>query len=134
MKTIINNFNQTEEVKSFENLKIWQLARNFRKEIYKVSKDFPKREDYCLSSQVRSSAISITANIAEGYGRYHFQEAIQFCRVARGSLNETLDHLYTAFDEDYIIKEIFDDLYNKGREVERVLNGYITYLQKLNKK
>jgi four helix bundle protein len=85
---------------------------------------------YGLTAQIRDAAVSVTANIAEGYGRYHYLENIQLCRIARGSLNEVLDHLYTAVDEGYISQETFDELYAQGREVERVLNGYINYLKR----
>ncbi len=114
---------------SFENVKAWQLTRNFRKSIYNISKNFPKEELYCLTSQIRRAVLSIGANIAEGYGRYNFQENIQFCRIARGSLNEVLDHLYLALDNGYISNEIFTDLYSEGRNIELALNGYINFLK-----
>jgi len=117
-------------VKRFEDLNVWQMARKYRHEIYKVSSKFPKREEYHLTAQIRDASISITANISEGYGRYHFRENIQFCRISRGSINETLDHLYTALDEKYISKAEFDRLYPQGREVERAINGYIGYLKR----
>jgi len=120
--------------KRFEDLKAWQLAREFRKSIYLITKSFPKSEEYILSSQIKRAAISITANIAEGHGRYYYQENIQFCRIARGSINEVLDHLYTALDEKYITQQAFDKLYKQGREVEQVLNGYISYLGKQKSK
>ena len=121
--------------RGFEGLKVWQLGRKFRKKIYEISRKFPKEEIYCLVQQIHRAAISITANIAEGYGRYHYQENIQFCRVSRGSINEVLDNLYTALDEKYIVEKEFQQLYSQGREVEKVLNGYIGYLHKrLNEK
>lgn len=88
--------------KRFEDLEVWQKARKFRQTIYKLSKKFPKEEIYVLTGQIRRAVISITANIAEGHGRYHWQENIQFCRTARGSINETIDHLYRALDCEYI--------------------------------
>ena len=121
--------------KGFEGLKVWQLGRKFRRKIYEISRKFPKEEIYCLVQQIRKAAISITANIAEGYGRYHYQENIQFCRISRGSINEVLDHLYTALDEKYVFNKEFQQLYSQGREVEKVLNGYIGYLhRRLNEK
>lgn len=111
-------------------MKVWQLGRNFRRIIYKISKKFPKKEMYCLTQQICRAAVSITSNIAEGWGRYHYQENIQFCRISRGSINEVLDHLYTALDEEYISGKEFEQLYAQGREVEKVLNGYIGYLQR----
>jgi len=116
--------------KTFEDIKAWQLGRKFRKEIYDMTKKFPKEEMYVLTPQIRRATISITANIAEGYGRYFFQESIQFCRMARGSVNEVLDHLYTALDEKYITRKEFERVYKNGREIERAINGYIDFLKK----
>lgn len=118
-----------EGYKTFINNKAWKLGREFKKKIYNITEKFPEEERYCLSQQIKRSAISITANIAEGYGRYTFQENINFCRISRGSLNETLDHLCTAFDAKYISKEIFANLYNEGKIVEKAINGYIGFLK-----
>jgi four helix bundle protein len=114
---------------TFEKIKAWQLGRTFRKELYDITKDFPKDEKFGIISQIRRCAISITANIAEGYGRYHFQETIQFARQSRGSVSEIIDYMYTAFDESYINKETFKKLYAKARVLERAINGYITFLR-----
>jgi len=115
--------------KSFEDIKAWQLGRDFRNKIYNVSKKFSKEELDALNQQIRKAAVSITANIAEGYGRYSFQENINFCRIARGSTLEVLDHLYTALDQKYITQEEFSFLYNEGRKVEKAINGYIYFLK-----
>ncbi|MDD5032036.1 MAG: four helix bundle protein [Patescibacteria group bacterium] len=114
---------------SFEDIKAWQLDRDFRRNIYEITKSFPKEELYCLTSQMRRAVISISSNIAEGYGRYNFQENIQFCRMARGSLIEVLDQLYVALDEDYINQEKFNNLYQEGKNAERAINGYIGFLK-----
>ncbi|PIR13763.1 four helix bundle protein [Candidatus Falkowbacteria bacterium CG11_big_fil_rev_8_21_14_0_20_39_10] len=129
-------YNKNFKKHSFEDVKAWQLAREFRKEIYKITKTYPKEELYCLISQSKRCSISIHSNIAEGYGRYSFQENIQFCRIARGSLNEVLDQLYVALDEGYINQEKFNRLYSQGRELEIAINGYIGFLknQQNNKK
>jgi len=106
------------------------MAREYRKAIYAVTRKFPKDEQFGLTNQLRRAACSVTANIAEGYGRYSMQETAQFCVVSRGSLNETLDQLYVALDEGYIDQETFDALYEQGRAVEQVLNGYIAHLRR----
>lgn len=116
--------------KRFEDLEVWQLARRFRQDIYEISKQFPKEELYALASQIRRAAYSISSNIAEGHGRYHYQENIQSCRISRGSINEVLDHLYAALDTRYIDEHIFQKVYQQGRDLEKALNGYISYLQK----
>lgn len=72
----------------------------------------------------------MSSNIAEGWGRYSFQENIQFCRTARGSVNEVLDQLYVASGEKYINEDEFKKLYQNGREIEKAINGYIDFLRK----
>jgi four helix bundle protein len=122
-------YNEKLKKHSFEDVKDWQLAREFRKNVYGMTKGFPKEELYCLVSQIRRAAISVHSNVAEGYGRYNFQENIQFCRMARGSVNEVLDQLHAALDEKYIDEIIFNDLYVEGRNVEATINGYINFLK-----
>ena len=81
-----------------------------------------------MRDQLLRSSRSVTANIAEGFGRYHYQENVQFCRQSRGSLSETLDHLICACDEGYISEQEFADLRKQVDKVWRLLNGYIRYL------
>ena len=95
-----------------------------------LAKSFSKNEQYRLVDQMIRASRSITANIAEGYGRYHYQENIQFCRQARGSLYELLDHFTVALDEKYISQEQFEEFRIEIFESVKILNGYIKYLQK----
>ena len=118
---------------TFQDVKAWQLAREFRIEIYKISKKFTKEELYCLTSQIRRAAISIHSNIAEGYGRYNFQENIQFCRIARGSNDEVADQLFVALDEKYISEDEFNNLIAKSTEIKKAINGYINFLSNQKK-
>lgn len=120
--------------KTFEDIKAWQLGHEFRKEIYKITKKFPSDERFTLTPQIRRAVISISSNIAEGFGRYSYQENIQFCRIARGSINETLDQLYMALNENYINEGEFNNLYQRGRDLERAINGYIGFLKKQKEK
>ena len=69
--------------------------------------------------------------MAEGYGRYHYQETTQFMLQARGSLIETFDHLTVSYDERYISKETFEQFQSEYEELMRILNGYISFLQKV---
>ena len=117
-------------VKHFTDLQVWQLARQLKNELYDLIKTLPIEEKYNLSDQIRRDAVSITSNIAEGYGRYHYQENIQFCRQSRGSLYEVQDHLITCLDQKYISKEDFDKLNNLVFNTIKALDGYIRYLQK----
>ncbi|MEQ6167688.1 MULTISPECIES: four helix bundle protein [unclassified Ekhidna] len=111
-------------------LEVWKKARVFRNEISKLSKSFPIEEKYKLVDQIIRSSRSISANIAEGHGRFHFQENIQFCRTARGSLLETFDHLTVALDEGYLSEDNFIIYNAQYEELIKMLNGYITYLKK----
>ncbi|MCK4563781.1 MAG: four helix bundle protein, partial [Verrucomicrobia bacterium] len=85
---------------TFEELECYKLARKLRKEISRFCKTLPREEEYRLKDQIIRSSRSVTANIAEGYGRHHHRENMQFCRTARGSLTETLDHLIVALDDE----------------------------------
>ncbi len=114
----------------FEDLEVWQTAREFRKSVYAAARSFPKIEEYALANQIRRAAVSVTANIAEGHGRYHYQDNIRFCRMARGSLSEVRDHLHTALDEGYVAKETFDRLQDQAHGVARLLNAYIGFLRR----
>lgn len=118
------------KIDNFEDLDAWKLAHQVMLEVYKFVKYLPEDEKYNRIAQLKRSSSSVGANIAEGFGRYHWQENIQFCRISRGSINEVLDHLYAALDEKYISEKEFQQLYSQGREVEKVLNGYIRYLAK----
>ncbi|MBI6120728.1 four helix bundle protein [Salegentibacter maritimus] len=122
-----------EKIKSFEDLVCWQKGRAIRMEISQLIKQFPAEEKFELVSQMRRASRSVTHNLAEGYGRFHFKENIQFCRVSRGSLYEIKDQLITALDEQYIDEKKFEKLKKKVEEGIVVLNGYINYLKKADK-
>ncbi|MCW3127941.1 MAG: hypothetical protein JWO03_3599 [Bacteroidetes bacterium] len=117
-------------MKGFEDLEAWKEGRIFKKTIAALVKKLPKHEQYDLASQLRRASRSVTANIAEGYGRFHYQENIQFCRHSRGSLEECKDHLYTAFDEEYIDQQQLDELFSQHKKCISLLNGYIEWLKK----
>lgn len=122
-----------EIVRTFEDLKVWQIAHKISIDIFELTKRFPPDEKYRLKDQMIRSSRSISDNIAEGYGRFHYQENIQFCRIARGSLYETLEHLMCAKDEGYITAEKFQDLNDQILECLKILNGYVQYLKKAKK-
>ena len=118
------------ELKTFETLECYKLARELRNEVASFCKTLPKEETYRLKDQIVRSSRSVSANIAEGYGRHHHQENLQFCRTARGSLSETLEHLLTALDEEYLTNSQYTQLRIQLEESWKVLNGYIAYLKK----
>ena len=115
---------------TFEDLETWKSASELRKAISKLLKTFPNDERFRLVDQIIRSSRSVPANIAEGFGRFHFQENIQFCRQARGSLSETLEHLIYALDEEYIDEATFQSHRELIEHCWKVLNGYIAYLKK----
>jgi four helix bundle protein len=114
--------------KGFEDLKAWQLARQLMIECHKLAGALPAIERYDLASQIRRSSKSVMANIAEGYGRYHYLDSLRFYYYARGSLVETINHIITANDLHYTSDQHHQELYALGREAEKTLNGYITYV------
>jgi len=113
----------------FRDLKVWQKCRDIRIVIWRLCKKFPSEERYRLVDQMIRASRSSTANLAEGYGRYHFQENIQFCRQSRGSLYELMDHILTAEECEYINQEQCKDLIDEVASAIRLLNGYIKYLK-----
>lgn len=116
-------------ISTFEDLEVWQKGRELRKDFSQLVKRLPSSEKFRLADQILRASRSVTANIAEGYGRFHYQENIQFCRQARGSLFELLDHLTVVHDEGYIDEEKFRGFRKQVFEVIRMLNGYIKYLK-----
>ncbi|GAA4744185.1 four helix bundle protein [Flavisolibacter ginsenosidimutans] len=113
----------------FTDLDVWKKAREFKKELESLAKTFPLDEKRRLSDQLIRSARSINANIAEGHGRFTYKDQLHFCVQARGSLSETLNHLIDAFDAKYITQDQLSFHKQKYDEIERLLNGYITYLR-----
>jgi four helix bundle protein len=112
-------------VKDFKDLDVWQVAREFRTEMYSVARSLPDFEKFALAAQIRKAACSVTANIAEGFGRFSYQENIQFCRQARGSLFELRDHLTTCTDQNYISRKEGERLDTMAQRVAQLLNGYL---------
>ena len=112
-------------VHDFRDLVAWKLARTLRILIYVLVKKLPMEERFALNSQLGRAAQSIGANIAEGFGRYSYQENIQFCRQARGSVYEVRDHLVTAADAKFISEAEYTEADTLAQRVIQVLNGYI---------
>src|SRR6266481_1678545 len=91
-----------QKFQTFEDLEVYKAARDFRKRIYDVSRRLPSFEKFELASQIRRAAVSLTNNIAEGHGRFHYLDQIKFMLQARGSLQELLDDLNVCDDENYL--------------------------------
>src|SRR6184192_3822972 len=97
--------------------------------MYRVAKHIPESEKFGLASQIRRAAVSLTNNIAEGHGRYHYLEQIKFQLQARGSLEELVDDLNVCEDERYLLASDITTLKERAKEVQRLINGYIRYLR-----
>ncbi|MGB3343637.1 MAG: four helix bundle protein [Aequorivita sp.] len=120
---------------NFEELHCWQACYNLKLYLKKeVMITFPKTERFELHSQILRAARSSTANIAEGWGRYHYKENINFLRFARGSVAEILDHCIEARDCNYIELEIFNETRTQIDSSIKLINGYIRYLKDQNNK
>ena len=114
----------------FEELELWKKARELKKEIRKISKIFPAEEKFRLTDQIIRSSRSINALVSEGHGRFTYPDQIHYCIQARGSLTETINHLIDALDEEYISEQQMALFKQKGKELERLLNGYLIFLRK----
>jgi four helix bundle protein len=119
-----------QEIKSFEDLYVYHLAREFSRKVSLLIKKLPEEKKYNLKSQMRRGKLSMTNNIAEGFGRYHFQENIQFCRQSRGSICELIDDFNECYDEGYIDETVQDEYKKDGYKLLKVLNNYIASQKK----
>jgi four helix bundle protein len=120
---------EAKTFRTFEDLEVYRMARGFRKAMYAVTRKLPAHEKFELASQVRRAAVSLTNNIAEGHGRYHFLEQIRFTLQARGSLQELIDDLNVCEDENYLLSNEIADLKQQASQVHQLVNGYIRYLR-----
>jgi len=96
----------------------------------KVVPLLPTSEKYNLADQLKRAAASISANIAEGHGRFYFQDNVRFCYIARGSLTEVQSHLALAKELGFITPEIYSSATREAETVARSINGWIAYLKK----
>jgi four helix bundle protein len=116
-------------INKFEDLIAWQTARRLMILVNKLTHNDMFKKDYSLVDQIIRSVRSIMSNIAEGFGRYKFNDYKHFLTMARGSLTETQNHLYIALDLQYINQEEFDNAYHLTEEVYKLLNGIIAHLK-----
>ena len=119
----------TKTFRTFEDLECYQVAREFRKAMYDVSRRVPAIEKFELSSQIRRAAVSLTNNIAEGHGRWHYLDHIKFVLHSRGSLEELMDDLNVCEDEKYLPQPEIQKLKDDGWRLLRLINGYLRHLR-----
>ncbi len=117
-------------MKSFEDLNCWKKAAALRMKLSALTKRLPLEEKFRLVDQITRASRSVTANIAEGFGRYHYQEYVQYCRQSRASLYEIIDHLIVAKEEKYISEDELNIYKKEIVECLALLNGFINYLSK----
>ena len=118
-------------IKTLEKLETWRKAQEFALRVYReLIPCLPAEEKWGLCQQLRRSASSIPANIAEGHGRYYYQENVRFCYIARGSLEETLSHVSLCHQLGYIPESLYREMEQKSETLSQMINGYIAYLKR----
>lgn len=116
--------------RGFEDFDCYKLALDVIVNAQTFARQLPPEEKFDMAPQVRKSAKSVTANIAEGYGRYHYLDSLKFYSNARDSLNETLGHFINASVLGYIEQTYFEAVYRLIRQTEQTLNGYMNYVRR----
>jgi len=117
--------------KAYIDLDVWKRSRSLASDIYSITKKFPKDELFGLTNQMRRSAVSVPSNIAEGLGRQHENEAIQFFYIARGSLYELETQLYISFDQKYLSEADLKSTLEEVTACKQMLHGFINYYRRL---
>jgi len=120
---------QEEAFRTFEDLEVYKKARQFRKAMYGVTRRLPDFEKYGLASQIRRAAVSLTNNIAEGHGRFHYLQQLKFIFQARGSFQGLMDDLNVCEDESYLPVPEVNALKEQAKAVQRLISGYARYLR-----
>ena len=115
---------------SFEQLIVWQKAHSYVLAIYKITKQYPKEELFCLVNQMRRAAASITAPIAEGYAKISSKDKLRFYNISQGSLEETRNFIILSKDLGYITLQDKEQLGIQAAEISRLLNAYCIALLK----
>src|SRR5260370_21759764 len=125
----MTTMNKDSPHSTFEDLEVYQVAREFRKAMYCVARELPDIEKFGLASQTRRAALSLTNNIAEGHGRFHYLDQIKFTLQSRGSLEELIDDLSVCEDEKYLSISEIVSLKQRGWRLRQLIDGYIRYLR-----
>ncbi|MBM3249728.1 MAG: four helix bundle protein [Candidatus Omnitrophica bacterium] len=116
------------KIEKFEDLIAWQEARKLVNEVYGIT-DKKNFRDFGLADQIQKAAVSVMANISEGFGRYAFRDSKQFYTMARGSATEVQSHLYVILDRKTIDKEDFSRIYDQATRTSKLINGLIKNIQ-----
>lgn len=117
------------KLESYRDLEVWKQTKGLVCLIYQVTKAFPKEEQFGLTNQLRRASVSIPSNIAEGCGRNHSKDSIQFFFISRGSLYEVETQIIISFDLGYITIEDHNSILDNIKSCKRLLNDFINYFQ-----
>jgi four helix bundle protein len=118
------------KIERFEDIEAWKAARELTQRIYALTSQPKFAKDFGLRDQIQRAAVSIMANIAEGFDGRSTREFIRFLGYAFRSATEVQSHLYVALDQAYFMKDEFEDLYQQAIETKKLINGFIRYLRK----
>ncbi len=124
----MKNFGYMNKIRSFEDLEVWQEARELSKIIFQLTLELPFSNDFKFKNQIKSSSGSIMDNIAEGFERGGNNEFKQFLSIAKGSCGETRSQIYRAFDYEYISQVEMDELLKRCITLSKKISSFITYL------
>jgi four helix bundle protein len=122
------------KIEKFEDLKCWQESRKLRKMISNVTNKVTVRRDVVFCNQIRSAALSIMSNIAEGFESNTDKERINFLNYARRSCGEVRNDLYAALDDNYISENDFEKIYDQACITGKLISGFISYLRNFSRK
>lgn len=120
-----------DKIKTFYDMEVWKRANSFTVRVYQITNKFPRDERFNLTDQMRRAASSISANIAEGFNRYHSNDKIRFYLNARGSAGESKSHVILAKDLKYIEEADAHMMIGELSEIEMMINGLINSLRRL---
>jgi four helix bundle protein len=116
--------------RSYRELDVWMHSRQMVRDVYELTKSFPREEQFGLTSQLRRAAVSVPSNIAEGCGRNHYKDSIQFFFHARGSLYEIETQILLSADLGFTNDKSAESILNKVESCKRLLNGFINYFER----
>ena len=124
---------EKRKIVQFVDLEAWRKSYALSLEVYKVTENFPEKEKFGITSQLRRAAYSICANIAEGFGRFYFKDKVRFYYQARGSATEVQNFVFLSKGLGFINQDIFNRLLEESDKVRRIINGLIISIEKNSK-
>lgn len=116
-------------ISDFTDLNAWQEARALGHTVYKLTQTFPREEIFALTSQIRLAVVSVSSNIAEGFGRQSDSDKVHFYNMAQTSLDEVRSQLFIALDLGYIELDTVNQAQEKAAIVRKLISGLIRYLK-----